>query len=181
MKKSSKIALVVLLSMFLFNILAVGSTLVLHETGHYITAEVGGCKNIKLVLLDSEIGTYTEMSCPTEQAQNFAVFGALLLTIPFALAFLLLRKLPEKNLFWVILGFNLTVMMMDIPGVTAINFISFGAGLLLFVLGEMLMIDSLFLYTEKVEGVVGLGDVEKTNGVKKILGNVKDKKFGGLI
>lgn len=178
MKKSSKIALVVFLSMFLFNILAVGSTLVLHETGHYLTAEAAGCKNIKLVLLDSEIGTYTEMACPTEQTQYFAVFGALSLTTPFALAFLLLRKLPERNLFWLIFGFNLTVMMMDIPVSsvsTVIRFISFGSGLFLFVLGEMFLIDNLFLYSEKVEGMVGLGDVVKTDEP------VKDKKFGGLI
>jgi hypothetical protein len=160
MKRSSKFALLVLLSTFLFNILAVGSTLVLHELGHYIAAEQVGCKNIKLVLLDSNIGTYTEMACPEEEPEYFAVSGALLLTTPFALAFLLLKALPEKNLFWIILGFNLTIIMMDVPEIIFLRALSFGIGIALFMIGEVLLIDNLFLYTESVEGMVGVKGLE---------------------
>lgn len=161
MRKSTKFALLVLLSTFLFNILTVGSTLVLHELGHFLTAEYAGCKNIKLVLIDSEIGTYTEMACPTEQPPYFAVSGALLITLPFASLFLLLKKLPEKSIFWISLGFNLTIIMMDIPGITALRLITFGAGLVLFMIGQVLLIDNLFLYMENVEGLVGVKDTKE--------------------
>jgi hypothetical protein len=174
MRKATKIALMVLLSTFLFNILTVGATLVLHETGHYVVAEAAGCTSIKLVLIDSEIGTYTEMSCPTEMTEYFAVVGALLLTTPVAAAFLLMKSMPERNIFWLILGFNLTIMMMDVPSVLLLRLATFGAGLLLFVVGEVGLIDNLFLYTEQTEGVVGLSDI----GVKTAKpADVKDKRF----
>lgn len=166
MKKSSKFALLILLSTILFNILVVGSTLVLHEAGHYLTAQYAGCKNIKLVLMDSEVGTYTEMACPIEQSQYFAVVGALLFTVPFALSFLLLKKLPEKHLFWISLGFNFTIMMMDIP-IAFLRFLFFGAGLIVFVVGEVLLIDNLFIYTEQIEGLVGVRDVIDVKGLGK--------------
>jgi hypothetical protein len=154
MRISFKLPLLVLLTTFLFNTLTVGATVVLHETGHYITADYAGCNPIRLVLLDSEIGTYTEMACPTEQPQYFAVFGALLLTTPFALAFLLLRSVPEKNLFWVSVGFNFTIMMLDIPDLSILRMTSLGFGLVLFLIGEVLLIDNLFEYMGRVEGFV---------------------------
>ncbi len=166
MKKSLKFALLTLLSTILFNILTVGSTLVLHELGHYLTAEYAGCKNIKLVLIDSEIGTYTEMACPGEQPEHFAVVGAFLFVLPFSLTFLLLKSLPEKNLFWLSLGFNLTIIVMDIPEIVALRLLSFGAGLLLFAIGEVLLIDNLFLYVERVEGLIGVKDLEDEDYLK---------------
>jgi len=154
MKKSSKIPLLVLLATFLFNILTVGSTVVLHESGHYITAYCAGCKHIKLVFLDSDVGTYTEMACPTEHPLYFAALGALLLTLPFALAFLLLRNLPEKNIFWISFGFNLTIMVVDIPEILLLKPASFVLGLVFFTIGEILLIDSLFEHIGREEGLI---------------------------
>jgi len=154
MRKSSKLPFLVLLSTFLFNILIVGSTIVMHESGHYITAIAAGCKKIRLVFLDSEVGTYTEMSCPTEQPPYFATVGALFFTVPFALGFLLLRFMPERNIFWISLGFNFTIMVLDIPEIMFLRPLSFAAGLILFTLGEVWLIDSLFEYIGKEEGLV---------------------------
>jgi hypothetical protein len=173
MRKSYKLPYIVLLAMLLLNVLVIGSTVVLHELGHYLMADFAGCRNIKLVLMDSRIGTYTEMSCPAEQSQYFAAIGALLLTTPVAIAFLLLRPMPERNIFWMIIGFNLTIMMLDVPGTAIWGYLTFGVGLLLFVIGEGMLIDNLFIYTERVQGLVGISEVEKAMGIfdeKKLRG-----------
>lgn len=170
MRKAAKLPLLVLLTTFLFNVMAVGSTIVLHEVGHYMTAEQAGCKNIKLVLIDSEYGTYTEMACPESQPVYFAVFGAMLLTTPFALMFFLLKSLPERNLLWIMLGFNLTIMMADMPFLRSVRMSVFAVGILLFIIGQIRLIDDLFVYLEGPLGMVGL-KLAKTQ-------SINDKSFG---
>ena len=145
-----KTPLVLLLCTVLFNILIVSSTLVLHEAGHFITGLYVGCKNIKLVLFDSTLGTYTEMNCPTEQPAYFPLIGAFMLTLPFSLSFLLLRNFPERNFFWISLGFNFIISMTDMFGIVPLQFFSFALGLFLIVFDEIVLIDKLLLSVEEL-------------------------------
>lgn len=150
MREKFKIELV-LLHIFLFNILIASSVILLHETGHFVTGVFTGCKNIKLVLIDSELGTYTEMNCPNKQVAYFPLIGAFLLTLPYTLCFLLLGKSPEKNFFWMGLGFNFTISIMDMPLIISLQIFILVLGLLLIVFGEILLIDKLLLFiVEKV-------------------------------
>jgi hypothetical protein len=150
MGKFLKAPLILLLCTVLFNILIVASTLLLHEMGHFLTGVYVGCRDIKIVPISSELGTYTEMSCPHEQSVYFPLVGAFLLTLPYALSFLLLKNFSEKNFFWISLGFNFTISMVDISMIMQLQIFSFILGLFLIVFGEMLLIDKLLLSIEEV-------------------------------
>lgn len=129
----------------LLNILACSSTLLLHELGHFFTGLQAGCESIKLVILDSELGTYTEMNCPSKQPFYFSIVGAFLFVLPLSFSFLLIKNFPERNLFWVSFGFNLTIGLTDFPSFFQAPL--FILGFLLIFRGEMLLIDDLlFLY-----------------------------------
>ena len=71
MEKFFKSTILTLLFTFLLSISVVLATLSIHEIGHYITGIMSGCKNIKLVIFSSDYGTYTEMTCPTQQSLLF--------------------------------------------------------------------------------------------------------------
>jgi hypothetical protein len=109
------------------------------------------CKNIRFVLIDQTLGTYTEMNCPHEQPAYFPIVGAFLLTLPYALFFLLLDKMPERNLFFIILGFNFLISSSDLPPVQILQYLSLAAGGILISVGEFLFIDKLLLFVTKVE------------------------------
>lgn len=143
MRSSFRTPLTILLLVILLNIVAVSATILLHEGGHFITGINAQCKNIKLVLFDSELGTYTQMACPAEQPIYFAIMGALLLTTPFALSFMLLKGWPEKRFFWICIGFNLLVSLADIGFAMALQIFSLVAGAILIIIGEVLLIDEL--------------------------------------
>lgn len=149
MRKILKEPLILLLCTILFNILIVSSTVLLHEAGHFLTGTYADCKHIKLVLFDSTLGTYTEMSCPYEQPQYFPLVGAVLLTTPFALSFTLLKNFPEKNFFWISIGFNFIIAVTDLPTIASLQISSFVLGLFLIILGEILLIDKLLLFIGK--------------------------------
>ncbi|MEM5829360.1 MAG: hypothetical protein QW040_00025 [Candidatus Aenigmatarchaeota archaeon] len=142
MKKVKKYIILPLLFVTLFNLLICSSTLLMHEMGHFFLGMGMGCKGIKLVLLDSELGTYTEMNCPKEHSIFFPVAGAFVLVLPFLFLFLLFKDFLEKNLFWIGVGFNFTIAMVDFP-FTILQFLSFFFGLCLIIYGEILLIDKL--------------------------------------
>lgn len=115
--------------------------------GHFLLGMYAGCKNIRLVLLDSELGTYTEMTCQKEPPSYFSFLGANLFVIPFIFSFLLLENFLEKNLFFVGLGFNLIISITDFPALTALQILGFLIGFSMISYGEVVLIDKLlFLY-----------------------------------
>lgn len=146
MRKFQKLFLLALVFTILSNIMICSSVLLLHETGHFLLGLAVGCKNIKLVLLDSELGTYTEMSCPKEQSFLFPLAGAFILVLPFLSSFLLLKKFFEKNLFWIGLGFNFTIALVDFPSILLLQFFIFSLGLCLIFYGEIIFIDKLLSF-----------------------------------
>jgi len=105
MRKIQKIFFIALIFTILLNVLVCSSTLLLHELGHFFLGIQAGCKNIKMVLIDSELGTYTEMNCPNEQSFYFSLLGAFIFVLPFLSSFLLLKNFPEKKPFFYRLGF----------------------------------------------------------------------------
>jgi hypothetical protein len=148
MGKFLKMFFMLLFAAIIFNVLVVSSTLLLHEAGHFLTGLVAGCQNIKLIIFDSVLGTYTEMNCPSEQSTYFPLMGALVFTLPFSFLLLILSKFPEKNFFWIGLGFNLVISVADFPQIVFMQLISFIFGLALIVIGEVLLIDKLILVVE---------------------------------
>jgi len=156
MKKIIKIYINLLLYLIILNISIVSATLVFHETGHFFAGEYLGCKNIKIVLFDSSIfNTYTEMNCPPGVQTLLLELGGFLLVIPFSLFFLLfLDGFPEKNFFWVIIGFDLLISLADLMNLTkAFIFMLLITiiGTALVIIGENLLIDRfLRFYKNKI-------------------------------
>jgi hypothetical protein len=151
MRKLLNLFSLVFIATALLNISVAASTVLLHESGHYLMGLLTECKNVRFVLIDQNLGTYTEMNCPHEQPAYFPIIGAFLLTLPYALLFFLLDKLPEKNLFFIVLGFNLLISASDLPPVQILQYLSLTAGGILVSIGEFLFIDKLLLFVTKVE------------------------------
>jgi hypothetical protein len=151
MRKVFNIFSLVFITSALLNVSVAASTVLLHESGHYLMGLLTECKNIRFVLIDQTLGTYTEMNCPHEQPAYFPIVGAFLLTLPYALFFLLLDKMPERNLFFIILGFNFLISSSDLPPVQILQYLSLAAGGILISVGEFLFIDKLLLFVTKVE------------------------------
>ena len=154
MRKAVSVPLLILLITLLLNVMIASSTILLHELGHYLTGIMAGCTNIKLVLIDSDAGTYTEMRCSDPVHMLFPVFGALVLTVPFSLLFLLIKHLPERNLFLIGIGFNFSIMVLDMPDLVFIRHMALAGGVILFIMGQMNLIDSLFDYVGRKESVI---------------------------
>ena len=151
MRKIFNIFLLVFITSALLNVSIAASTVLLHESGHYLMGLLAECKNIRFVLIDQNLGTYTEMNCPHEQPAYFPIIGAFLLTLPYALFFLLLDKMPEKNLFFITLGFNLIISASDLPPLQTLQYLILVAGGILISMGEFLFIDRLLLFVTKVK------------------------------
>jgi hypothetical protein len=151
MKKITRVYVHLLFYLIALNISVVSATLFFHEAGHFFIGEYLGCKNIKIVLFDSSIfNTYTEMNCPPAAPLLLLELGGFLFTIPLSLFFLLfLNGFPEKNFFWVILGFNLLIGLADLTYfIKAFIFIfSFTIlGTILIIIGENLLIDRFLIF-----------------------------------
>ena len=157
MKKSTRKELShyfhLLFYILLFNTSMITATIVLHEGGHFLVGSSFGCKDAKIILLDSyTMSTYTQMSCPPEVPVLPLLLGGFLLIIPFSLSFLLLRGFPEKFFCYVILGFNLIISLTDIMIITdafayILAIIIAGFGLIVY--GETLLINKFLIFIEK--------------------------------
>ena len=156
MKKFTKLYLRLLLYIVILNVSIVSATLLFHEAGHFFIGDYLGCKNIKIIIFDSSLfNTYTEMNCPPSTPLFLLELGGFLFVIPFSLFFLLLLgSFPEKNFFWIILGFNVLISLSDMMVlVKAFIFIfSFTLlGTILIIIGENLLIDRfLEFYKNKI-------------------------------
>jgi hypothetical protein len=151
MRKIQKIFFIALIFTILLNVLVCSSTLLLHELGHFFLGIQAGCKNIKMVLIDSELGTYTEMNCPNEQSFYFSLLGAFIFVLPFLSSFLLLKNFPEKNLFFIGLGFNITIAITDFPSIALLQLSGFFVGLAIILYGEVVLIDELLSFIKGVK------------------------------
>lgn len=151
MKKITKIYISLLLYLIVLNVSIISATLIFHETGHFFVGEQLGCKNIKIVLFDSSLfNTYSEMNCSTTIPMFLLELGGFLFTTAFGLIFLLfLDGFPEKQFFWVILGFNILISLADLTYFTKafIFILSFMIiGIVLVIIGENLLIDKFLLF-----------------------------------
>jgi hypothetical protein len=120
----------------------------LHEFGHLAVGSLLGCKAGELVLLGiwgpDAGGTYTLMDCPQGTGENSIFLGlsGFVFLVPLGLAFILLKKFPERNLSIVILGLGLLLAGLDflliIPS-SILTYISLAAGTGLVCLGEIFL------------------------------------------
>ena len=142
MKNTQNTSLSSITSMFLLNIGIVLSVLTLHEIGHVLLGIYLGCESGKAIIFDtSQEGPYAELYCSNDVSHKIAYMGSVLITVVFGSTFLLLRKLPYKNLFFVIIGFSILFASLDIAaftGIESIQYFSIVFGTILIVIGEFL-------------------------------------------
>jgi len=153
MKKYAKMYIYLLFYLIALNVSVVSATLFFHEAGHFYAGEFLGCRNIKIVLFDSSIfNTYTEMNCPPSVQILFLELGGFLFTIPLSLFFLMfLDSFPEKNFFYVILGFNILISLADLSYfskalIFVLTFTIIGS--VLVIIGENLLIDKIIIFSK---------------------------------
>jgi len=138
----------------LLNIAIFFITIVLHEAGHLAVGHALGCSGGNIVLTDLinplPPGPYTNLICPVGIQQNMLLFlymSGFLFIVPFGLAFLSLKKFPEKNLTYLVLGSGFILGAMDIYYVSfsfIFSYLSVVVGLVLFCLGEIILVDEHF-------------------------------------
>ena len=115
MDKSYKPSLSVITTMFLLNMGIVLSVLSLHEVGHVLVGMYVGCEQGRAVIFDtSQEGPYAELYCSDGVSHKIAYMGSLLVTVAFGSTFLFLRKSPQRNLFFIIIGFSIMFASLDI-------------------------------------------------------------------
>ena len=142
MDKGPKSSVSAITTMFLLNIGIVLSVLSLHEIGHVLFGMYAGCEQGRAIIFDtSQEGPYAELYCSDGVSHKIAYMGSLLITVAFGSTFLFLRKSPQRNLFFVIIGFSILFASLDIAAFTGIEmtqYFSMGLGTLLVIIGEFL-------------------------------------------
>jgi len=136
----------IFLYIILLNVSVVLVTVSMHEFGHYTVGTALGCENMKIIILDSVVGnTYTQMNCPLDTNVILIAFGGFLYTTIFGLLFILLKKLEERYLGVVVIGFNLTISSSDLALVTntLLPIVLVFIGLIVTIIGETLLTDKL--------------------------------------
>jgi|GEM_PF-3533436 len=142
MDKGSKSSVGAITSMFLLNIGIVLSVLSLHEIGHVLLGMYVGCEQGRAIIFDtSQEGPYAELYCSDGVSHNIAYMGSVLITVAFGSIFLFLRKIPQRNLFFVVIGFSILFASLDIAAFTGIEMLQYFS----IVLGTMLVIIGEFL------------------------------------
>lgn len=149
-----KIYVSILLHIVIFNVTLTSATIVFHELGHFTAGSMAGCDNIKVVLLDNHMTTYTQMNCSSTVPSYILFFSGFMLVIPFAI-FLFFLKNYEKFYSLVALGFNLIISISDV-----VLFSSFLAlpflilGILFVVIGETFLINRYLLFIERMGAII---------------------------
>jgi hypothetical protein len=125
----------------LFNLMIIFAVLAIHESGHYFVGMYVGCESGRAVLFDSgQAGPYTELSCSGVANQSLPYIGSLLFTLLFGSLFLFFKNSPERNLFFVVVGFSILTAGLDLVMLTDLGFLyylSIGIGVLLIAVGEI--------------------------------------------
>jgi hypothetical protein len=148
-----KVYLSILLHIVIFNVTLTSATIVFHEIGHFSAGSLAGCDNIKVVLLDSHMSTYTQMNCSSTVSGYVLFFSGFMLVIPFAILLFFLKNY-EKFYSFVALGFNLIISISDVALFS--NFLALPfliLGILSVVIGETLLINRYLLFIERM-GVI---------------------------
>lgn len=133
----------------------------LHESGHLLAGLFLGCSGLEMALMNLNPllpAAYTYMLCPPGIRENMTLFLGLsgyLLIVPFGiLAFLLMRKLPERNLGIVMLGAGMVLGSLDIllfiPDSIA-SYLSIISGIAMICAGEIFLIDDHLSYRSHIE------------------------------
>lgn len=119
------------------------ATVSLHEIGHVLVGNYFGCTGGRGIIIDIKVpGAYAEMSCPEASPRGLIAAGSMLLVIPFAGAFFILRRFSERHFAWVILGIGFVTSGLDFAGITpALGYISAALGVLLCCVGEALIVE----------------------------------------
>jgi len=142
MGKALTSTLSIMMNLVLLNVAVFLSTLSLHEIGHVIVGMYSGCESGRAILFDSaQPGPYAELMCPDRVDERLALGGSFLATAVFGSLFLFLRKSPERNLFFIIIGFGIFFGSIDIVMITGIEMMQYvfiGFGMLLIIIGEFL-------------------------------------------
>jgi hypothetical protein len=89
------------------------TAVVLHEAGHMVAGALAGCKDIKILLFDASLETYTSMQCPGGISANLISLSGFLLVIPFAIA-VYFQGGYDRFYSLVILGFNFMISGSDL-------------------------------------------------------------------
>jgi len=142
MKKALASTLSIMMNLILLNVAVFLSTLSLHEFGHVIVGMYTGCESGKVILYDSgQPGPYAELMCSDGVDERYALTGSLLVTILFGSLFLFLKGSPQRNLFFVIIGFAIFFWSLDVVMLTNIammQYVTITLGMLFIIVGEFL-------------------------------------------
>jgi len=129
-------------NMTLFNIGIILSLLTLHEVGHVFIGMLIGCQSGKAIVFDtSQPGPYAELLCANVVNYHLAYLGSFIFTIIFGSIFLLLKESPERNLFYVVIGFSILFGSLDIiyfTGIPMMQYVFMGLGIMFITFGEFL-------------------------------------------
>ncbi|MBI4176194.1 MAG: hypothetical protein HY518_03245 [Candidatus Aenigmarchaeota archaeon] len=151
--------------MYLFTYLVLLNTIIfvasisLHELGHLAVGSLFGCESGEIVLLKLDLlqqgplGPYTELNCPLQIEKAVLALSGHAFIIPFGLVFLLLRRFPEKNFAYVIIGLALTLsgldMLLIFQNALIIPLVSVIPGITLFCVGEVYLINDYITFTRQ--------------------------------
>ncbi len=140
MNKDAQKSVSAITTMFLLNIGIVLSVLTLHEIGHVLVGIYVGCEQGRAIIFDtSQEGPYAELYCSDGVSHKIASMGSVLITIAFGSTFLLLRKIPQRNLFFIIIGFSILFASLDIvvfTGIEMLQYFSIVLGTIFIIIGE---------------------------------------------
>jgi hypothetical protein len=142
------------LFILIINITIFPTSILLHELGHVVFSTE--CKNARIVVgaptdefsLGIPIGAYTEMECPENTNKTYLGLTGFPFLIIAALALLIL-KIPERSLGYIILG--ISVMLAGLDMLLVINTpltipIMSLAGISIIMLGEIKLINNYIPY-----------------------------------
>jgi hypothetical protein len=122
------------------------SSAFIHELGHFTFGSLEGCVG-KIIALDYEYKTYTELEC-MQPPSIFVSMGGLLFNLVFSFLFLFL-KLPEKNFHIVVIGLSFLLSSYDFGTISPnLTFVSILSGIVLIVFGEIKFLNERFMEIE---------------------------------
>ncbi len=151
LKKDLRTYASVLVYIMVFTFIIIASTVVLHESGHFLVGNLIGCNDIEIIFLDETFNTYTKMVCSQGMENRLYLtlyISGLAFILPFALLLYFLKGY-EKYYYLVVLGFNFIISSSDIANFPEIfGYSSIILGSILLVYGEIMLISSYIKHIE---------------------------------
>jgi hypothetical protein len=133
----------------ILNIIIITISVALHELGHLTVGVLAGCGSgsiaIGNIINPVAPWLYSSLACPAPVNQGMITLlglGGFLFIIPFALAFTILRKRPERNCSIIIIGISIVLAGLDLLLVVPhdiIVYIALAAGLAVMCAGEVFL------------------------------------------